>query len=347
MTATSLGRDEKQQPRKQAGIGAALARHRWKLEAAGSAVFVLLALSYSTGASYKQDYVVLICTYALLALGMYIPFIMSGSLSLAYNAYLGIGAYACAMVSTEYGWSSLWGIPIAVALSAAIAWLLGMATKRLRGFYLAGVTLLFGMAFQVFLLDEEGLTGGATGMAVRRPTFLDHDFDRTQIMVAGLVVVWVVALLMSRLRQSPFGIVVRLRKDVPEVVESSGVNTGTISLVSLAVGAGIAALGGSLFGLMSGVAQPGSFNLHIIFLAIFMPLLGGQASPWGAVIGAVIVVVFTFELDVLAESGTLVFAIAILLVLRFAPHGLLGLLGMLGELVRRTTGRRHPEEGRS
>jgi branched-chain amino acid transport system permease protein len=300
-----------------------------------SAFLVVLAFLYSSGASYRQDYVVLICTYALLALGMYIPFIMSGSLSMAYNAYLGIGAYACAIVSTTYGISSLWGIPIAVTLSASVAWLLGMATKKLKGFFLAGATLLFGIAFQVFLLDQEQITGGATGMAVRRPTLFGHDFDRTQIMIAGLVLVWVIALLMSRLRTSPFGIAVRLRKEVPEVVEASGISTSNISLLSLAVGAGVAALGGSLFGTMSGVAQPGSFELHIIFLAIFMPVLGGQSSPWGAVIGAIIVVVFTFELDILAESGTLVFAVAILLVVRFAPRGLLGLLGDIGSLVLR------------
>lgn len=301
-------------------------RHRWKIEALASALFVLMAFVYGNAASYRQDYVVLICTYALLALGMYIPFVMSGSLSLAYNAYLGIGAYACAIVSTTYGMSSLWGIPIGVVLSAVVAWILGMATRKLKGFFLAGATLLFAIAFEVFLLDREQITGGATGMAVRRPTLLGHDFDRTQIMVAGLVLVWAIALLMSRLRVSPFGVAVRLRKDVPQVVEASGISTSTISLLSLAVGAGVAALGGSLFGVMSGVAQPGSFGLHIIFLAIFMPVLGGQNSPWGAVIGAIIVVVFTFELDILAESGTLVFAIAILLVIRFFPGGILGLL---------------------
>jgi branched-chain amino acid transport system permease protein len=58
-----------------------------------------------------------------------------------------------------------------------------------------------------------------------------------------------------------------------------------------------------------------------------MPLLGGQRSPWGAVLGALIVVVFTFELDLVEDTGTLIFAIAILLVLRLAPEGLLGLVG--------------------
>lgn len=333
MTTSTIASASTGQSR-QAGSGR-LAGHRWKIEMAVSALIVFLVFLYSSGANYRQDYVVLICTYSLLALGMYIPFVMSGSLSLAFNAYLGIGAYACAIVSTTYGLSSLWGIPIAVTISASVAWLLGMATKKLNGFYLAGATLLFAIAFQVFLLDQEQITGGAVGLAVARPSLFGYDFDRTQIMIAGLVLVWVVALLMSRLRSSPFGIAVRLRKDVPEIVEASGISTSKLSLLSLAVGAGVAALGGCLFGTMSGVAQPGSFELHIVFLALFMPVLGGQNSPWGAVIGAIVVVAFTFELDILAESGTLVFALAILLVVRFAPRGLLGLLADLSSRVAR------------
>ncbi|RIJ71325.1 branched-chain amino acid ABC transporter permease [Nakamurella silvestris] len=323
-----------------------LARHRWAVEAVAAAVFALALVAYGSGASFRQDYVVLICTYSLLALGMYIPYIMSGSLSLAYNAYLGIGAYACGLISTRAGWSSLWGVPIGIVLSAAIAVVLGLATRRLTGFYLAGVTLLFAVAFQVFLLDRVSLTGGPVGMPVRRPHAFGYTFTRYDIMIGAVVLVWIVGLLLSRLRQSPFGVVVRLRKDVPQVVESSGISSGTIGVVSLAVGAAIGSVGGSLFGMMGGVAQPESFGLHIIFLAIFMPLLGGQRSPWGAVIGAVLVVVFTFELHILSDAGTLFFAIAILLVLRFAPLGLLGLgTPLLRLLTRLRMGRTPGGEG--
>lgn len=304
-----------------------LSRHRWTVEAIAAVAAAALLIGYGSGASFRQDYVVLICTYSLLALGMYVPFIMSGSLSLAYNAYLGIGAYACGLISTKAGWSSLWGVPIGVPVSAVIAVLLGLATSRLTGFYLAGVTLLFGVAFQVFLLDEVEITGGPIGMPVARPELFGHTFLRYDIMIAGVVVVCVIGYLLSRLRQSPYGVVVRLRKDVPQVVEATGISASTVGVTSLAIGAAIGSLGGSLFGLMNSVAQPESFGLHVIFLAIFMPLLGGQRSPWGAVIGAVIVVVFTFELNILSQTGTLIFAIAILLVLRLAPDGLLGLLG--------------------
>lgn len=323
-----------------------LRHHRWTAEVVVTLIAAGLLIAYGSGPSFRQDYVVLICTYGLLALGMYVPYIMSGSLSLAYNAYLGIGAYACGLISTKAGWSSLWGVPIGVILSAAIAVLLGLATRKLTGFYLAGVTLLFGVAFQVFLLDREPITGGAIGMPVARPELFGHTFKRFEIMIGAVALVWIVGILLARLRQSPYGVVVRLRKDVPQVVEASGISSATAGIVSLALGAAIGSLGGSLFGMMNSVAQPESFGLHIIFLAIFMPLLGGQRSPWGAVLGAVIVVVFTFELDLLEDTGTLIFAIAILLVLRLAPEGLLGLIGKAWRWFCRRVGvaTRTPEE---
>lgn len=312
-------------------------RHRWSIEAALAGLAGVLLLLYGSGAGSRQDTVVLICTYALLALGMYVPYIMSGSLSLAYNAYLGLGAYACGMLSTKLGWSSLWGMPIGMVLSAIIAVILAVATRKLSGFYLAGVTLLFAVAFQSFLLDQVDITGGPIGMQIVRPTIFGYSITRMQIMVASVIVVWAVGIFLARMRTSVFGVVVRIRKDNPQVVEASGISAPAISVVALALGAAIGSMGGSLYGMMHGVIQPETFGLHIIFLAIFMPLLGGQRSPWGAVIGAVIVVVFLFELntlfdlDILKNAGTLMFAVAILLVLRLAPDGLLG----LGDVVRR------------
>jgi len=311
-------------------------KRRWVLELGLSAAGAAALIAYGSGASFRQDYVVLIATYGLLALGMYVPFIMSGTLSLAYNAHLGVGAYAAGIVSTKLGWSSLWGIPVGMLIAATVAVLLGMATRKLTGFYLAGVTLLFAVAFEVFILNQVNITGGPSGMPVATPSIFGYSLSRYEIMVAIVLVMWIVGLLLSRLREAPFGVIVRLRKEIPEAVEASGVSSAAMGLIALGFGAMIASVGGSMFAMMGRVAQPESYALHIIFLAIFMPLLGGQKSPWGAVVGAVVVVVFTFELQIVAEAGTLIFALAILLVLRFAPGGILG----IGDQLKNFTAKR-------
>src|SRR5690625_3621590 len=116
-------------------------KRRWILELVLSAAGAAALIAYGSGASFRQDYVVLLATYGPLAPVMYVRFILSGTVSLAYNAHLGVGACAAGIVSTKLGWSSLWGIPIGMLIAAAVAVLLGLATRKLTGFYLAGVTL--------------------------------------------------------------------------------------------------------------------------------------------------------------------------------------------------------------
>ena len=277
------------------------------------------------GNPYLEAVALLTATYSFISLGMYLPFIMGGALSMAYNAYLGVGAYAMALVATRSGWDLAWSVPIGAILAAVVAVVLGMATRRLSGFYLAAVTLLFGIAFSTWLVDAESLTGGSAGIqSLRPPSFNGHPVSNSTLVVITVLGVWLVALLLSRLRNSPFGVVVRTQRRAAIAVESAGIRVSTLSLVSLAVGAMVAALGGSMFAVVNHAVLPESFVVDMVFLTMFMPLLGGQDRPWGAVLGAVLVVTFTFQLTFIKEAGSLFFSLAVLLVLGAAPHGILG-----------------------
>ena len=128
-------------------------------------VFVVASLLYVQGNAYHQDLLMLMATYGLLALGMYIPFIMAGSLSLAYTVYLTVGGYSVAWISHHTDLPIVVGIVIGAVLSAVIAVILGFATRRLSSFYLAAVTLLFAEAFDTWLVDAEGITNGASGFS--------------------------------------------------------------------------------------------------------------------------------------------------------------------------------------
>src|SRR5262245_4073907 len=136
----------------------------WRFDLRGpiiSAVFLAAAMQWVGDNGYRQDLLVLSATYAFIALGMYIPFIMGGLLSAAYNAYAAVGAYAVGIIaeSTELPLPIAW---VAGALiSALLATALGLVTRRLSGFYLAAVTLLFGSAFQSWLTSAQSVTGGA------------------------------------------------------------------------------------------------------------------------------------------------------------------------------------------
>lgn len=294
-------------------------------EAATTLAIAVALILLVRGNPYLEAVGLLTATYAFISLGMYLPFIMGGALSMAYNAYLGVGAYAMALVATRSGWDLSWSVPIGAALAAAVAVVLGMATRRLSGFYLAAVTLLFGIAFSTWLVDAESLTGGSAGIqSLRPPSFNGQPVGNSVLVAITILAVWLVALLLSRLRSSPFGIMVRTQRRAAIAVESSGVPVSTLSLVSLAVGAAVAALGGSMFAVVNHAVLPESFAVDLVFLTMFMPLLGGQDRPWGAVLGAVLVVTFTFQLTFFKETGSLFFSLAVLLVLVAAPRGILG-----------------------
>ncbi|WP_433087742.1 branched-chain amino acid ABC transporter permease [Dactylosporangium sp. CA-052675] len=283
---------------------------------------------------YKQTLITTTATYALIALGMYVPYLMAGSLSMAYGAYAGIGGYAVGLLSSRTGLPLILAWIAGPVVAAAVAVLLGLATRRLSGFFLAAVTLLFGMAFTALLVDAESLSGGSGGLgSLRKLNILGWEPSHYQVVVGSLVVVCVIAFLLDRLRMSPWGVIVRTMRDAPRAVEASGVRVSVMNLVSLAIGAAIAAVGGGLFTYSAGSVTPDTFTLNLVFLAIFMPLIGGSATPWGAVLGAVIAVELTLNFPAVQTSGTLILALGVLVILLLAPQGVIGYASRLARLV--------------
>jgi branched-chain amino acid transport system permease protein len=274
---------------------------------------------------YKQTLVTTTATYALVALGMYVPYLMAGSLSMAYGAYAGIGGYAVGLMSnrTELPLWLAWILGPIVA--AVLAVLLGLVTRRLSGFFLAAVTLLFGMAFSAWLVDAEGISGGSGGLGnLRALNLLGWEPSPYQVVVGSVVLVCVVAFLLDRLRMSPWGVVVRTMRDAPAAVEAAGVRVPVLTLVALAIGAAVAAIGGGLFTYAAGSVAPETFTLNLVFLAIFMPLIGGAGTPWGAVVGATLAVQLTLNFPAVATSGTLILALGVLVIMLIAPRGIIG-----------------------
>jgi branched-chain amino acid transport system permease protein len=283
---------------------------------------------------YKQTLVTTTATYALIALGMYVPYLMAGSLSMAYGAYAGIGGYAVGLLSnrTELPLWTAWIIGPIVAMVVAV--LLGLVTRRLSGFFLAAVTLLFGLAFSAWLVDAESLSGGSGGVGnLRALTIFGWQPTPYQTVVGSMVIVCVVAFLLDRLRLSQWGVIVRTMRDAPSAVEAAGVRVPMLTLVALALGSAIAAIGGGVFTYAAGSVAPETFTLNIVFLAIFMPLIGGAGTPWGAVVGALLAVQLTLNFPAVEASGTLLLALGVLVIMLVAPRGIVGYTDQLRKRV--------------
>lgn len=301
-----------------------------RLEAGSGFALMAMFVLFVGSAVYRQDLAILVIIYALLALGMYVPLALGGRLSLAYNAYFAIGAYSVALMG-QHGPSGLWLAPImGIALSMVTATLLGMVTARLSGFHLAVATMMFGVAVFTWLVRTVSVTGGLEGIGnIQRLVLLGKVMGRTELIVAGSLLVWLIACGIARFRASFVGIALRTQRESAPAALACGVPVAALQTIGLALGAGIASLAGVFLALMNQFVLPESFAVKVVFLVLFMPILGGMSTPWGSVLGALIVVVVTLGYDFFAGPGVLTFGVLALVILLVAPKGVLGLIGGL------------------
>lgn len=295
------------------------------------AVIAAVALVAWAGQSgFNKDLVLLTGAYALIALGMYVPFVLIGRLSLAYGAYAAMGAYAVAIVASKTDWPLLFAWILGGLVAALAAIILGGATARLSNWYLASVTILFATAFQAWLSETKSVTGGAAGIGgIRQFEMFGWVLTRNQSIYAAAILVLVVGFAIDRLRLSRWGVTARTIREAPLVVETSGVKVSTMVLLSLGLGAAIASLGGAVFTSSVGSITPETFTMNIVFLALFMPLIGGSGTPWGAALGAALVVQLTLNFSSIASSGTLILSVAVILMLLLSPNGLITMVDRL------------------
>lgn len=298
-------------------------------------------LGWAQQSGFNQDLLLLTGAYALIALGMYVPFVMVGRLSLAYGAYAAMGGYAVALVATETSWPLLVGWVLGAVVAAIVATILGLATRRLSNWYLASVTILFATAFESWLQETRDLTGGAGGIGgIRDLEIFGWALTRDQSIYAAVVLVLVVGVVLDRVRLSAWGVTARAVREAPLAVETAGVRVSTVVIVALALGAAVASLGGALFTASVGSITPETFTMHIVFLALFMPLVGGVGTPWGATLGAALVVQLTLNMASISTSGTLILSVGVILMLLVSPNGLLTMADQLRRFATDLVGRR-------
>ena len=245
--------------------------------------------------------------FVLLSLGLNIVVGFAGLLDLGYIAFYAVGAYVYALLaSPHFGLHLPWWaiLPIGAAVACLFGVLLGTPTLKLRGDYLAIVTLGFGEIIRIFLnnLSEPfNLTNGPKGIATIDPIrFLGLDFSSaTRIgefalsgtikyyyfLLAVLVVVIVVNL---RLQDSRLGRAGEAIREDEMAARSMGINTTRMKLLAFAMGASFGGIAGGMFSAIQGFISPESFVLNESVMVLAMLVLGGMGNIWGVVLGAVL-----------------------------------------------------------
>ncbi len=245
--------------------------------------------------------------FALLALGLNIVVGFAGLLDLGYIAFYGVGAYCYALLASPHFGLHLpfWVIlPIGAALACLFGVLLGAPTLKLRGDYLAIVTLGFGEIIRILLnnlAQPINITNGPQGITLIDPfRIAGFDFSKPErwfgLMVSGpikyyyllLVVLIVVMVVNVRLQDSRIGRAwVAIRED-ETAAQAMGINTRNVKLLAFAMGASFGGIAGGMFAAMQSFISPESFVLVESIMVLAMVVLGGMGNIWGVVLGAVL-----------------------------------------------------------
>ena len=232
--------------------------------------------------------------YAMLALGLNITVGFAGLLDLGYAAFFAIGAYTYALLaSPQFGlhvpfWALLF---VAAALAALFGLLLGTPTLRLRGDYLAIVTLGFGLIVPQIFQNLTQYTGGPNGVsALDIPSFFGRSFGSSAmpyyfVTLAALAVVLVAV---NNVRDSRLGRAWMAIREDELAARHAGINATAVKLAAFSLGAGIAGLTGVIFAAKLSLVSPDLFGFQVSVLILSMIVLGGMGNVGGAVVGAIV-----------------------------------------------------------
>jgi branched-chain amino acid transport system permease protein len=314
-----------------------------KLAAPAFLVFAILVPVIFYNDRYMLDLGIAILTYIMLGWGLNIVVGLAGLLDLGYVAFYAVGAYSYALLAENFGFSFWICLPLAGILASFWGVLLGFPVLRLRGDYLAIVTLAFGEIIRLVLINWQSFTHGPDGITgVPRPSFfglpfnnddggfaqtfgLDYSFTHRIVFLYYLILVLalITNLVTIRLRRLPIGRAWEAMREDEIACRSLGINTTNTKLTAFAIGAMFAGFAGSFFATRQGFISPESFTFTESALVLAIVVLGGMGSQIGVVIAATVMLGgFEFFRE-FAQFRMLVFGLAMVTIMIWRPRGLI------------------------
>ena len=291
---------------------------------------------------FNQGQLTRVMIYAIAIAGLNIATGYTGLVSVGHSAFFALGAYTTGVLVVRYQWQAEYTIPVAFALCFAVGLVVGLPALRIRGLYLAMVTLAFGVAFPEVVARFETLTGGAEGLTIRRRMLQPPDWsgftlaEKSQwlywLAVAVLVIVMVVV---HNIVRSRYGLAMMAARDNEIAAAASGVNLAAVKTAAFGLSGALTGIGGSLFAIYLGsLVANDSFTLLNAIALLTGLIIGGEATRFGPIVGAFAVVYIPYYTSDLGQgqSAAVLFGAALIVIVFIAPEGL---TGGLFRLVRR------------
>ena len=296
---------------------------------------------------YLMDIAIMMLTYIMLGWGLNIVIGLAGLLDLGYVEFYAVGAYSYALFAIHFGWSFWICLPIAGIFAAMFGVLLGFPVLRLRGDYLAIVTLAFGEMIRILLLNWYQLTKGPDGLTgIPRPsffglpfksfpdegeqtfhTFFGIEYDPMQRIIFLYYLILVLALITNlftiKIRRLPIGRAWEALREDEIACKSLGVNPRNTKLTAFAIGAMFGGFAGSFFATRQAFISPESFTFIESAIIVAIVVLGGMGSQTGVVLATVFLIGLIEVFRDFESYRMIAFGGAMVLIMIFRPRGIL------------------------
>jgi branched-chain amino acid transport system permease protein len=264
--------------------------------------------------------------FSIAAIGLNLTLGYAGQVSLAQAAFVGIGAYTTALMTTA-GWPFAAAFALSGVLCFAIGWALGYPALKVQHHYLAFVTLAFTTLVYLIFRNEEWLTNGISGIVnVPRPSVLGfsttHPAAFFYFCLASLALVTAAT---GWLVRSPWGRAFVALRENPVRAASLGVDTRRYTLLAFAIGSALGGLSGSLYAPLVQYIDPTPFSLTLSLNLLLMVVIGGSGYFWGPFLGAVVALLLPEWLRFAEGLYLILYALLVMVLMAFSPTGLFGL----------------------
>jgi len=294
------------------------------------------------------DIATLTLIYVMLGLGRNVVVGLSGLLVLGYGGFYAIGAYTFALLNHYYGLGFWQSLPLAGMVAAAFGLLLGFPVLRLRGDYLAIVTLGFGEIVRILLLNNTEITGGPNGISqIPKPSLFGLEFNRSArdggwdtfhnffglkydpsdriifLYLVALLLVVITLFVINRLLRMPLGRAWEALREDEIACRSLGLSPTRIKLTAFTISAAFAGFAGCLFAARQGFVSPESFTFAESAFVLAIVVLGGMGSQFAVILAAILLVVSRELMRDLNEYSMLVLGGLMVLMMIWRPQGLL------------------------
>ncbi len=266
--------------------------------------------------------------YVMLGLGLNIVVGLAGLLDLGYVAFYAIGAYSYALLNLHYGLGFWLALPIGAVLAATAGIILGFPVLRLRGDYLAIVTLGFGEIIRIVLENWNSFSYGPSGIPnIPRPSFFGLHLSLEGITVAVYFLMIALSLVtiffVNRLRNSRLGRAWLALREDEVACQAMGIDRTKTKLTAFALGATWAGMAGVVFAAKTTFINPASFTIWESIIILCIVVLGGMGSVVGVITGAMVLILMPEYLRAFAQYRMLIFGAVLVLMMIFRPNGMI------------------------